>query len=134
MARHVLTPGHIDSDGLLFLAGTPIEGAMGEFIAIGDEVGDPLYPDGFSFMNDGDKRTLIAIDNRDGGGDTTLTIETYETVDGLAVADRTVLVSAGDMVLVRPGPAATYNQPDGSIYFNVSPVDGVQIAVVKVDP
>lgn len=124
MARQALTVAQIDSDGLLLRAGTPVEGAMGEFVA--------ANADGHSFMNDGDRRTFIAVDNIDGVVSTTLTIETYGTLDGLAIADRTVVVAEGDMVLVRPGPANIFNRPDGTVWFGLSVVTDVKVCAVKV--
>lgn len=136
MARQLLTVVSVNSSGLLFKAGTPTLELPGAFVPVDqmtdDEIPVPVYADGQSFMNDGDMRTFIAVDNSEGAVDTTLTIETYETVEGLAVADRAVVIAAGDMVLVRPGPARTYNQPSGLIYFSLSEVTDVTVAVVKV--
>jgi hypothetical protein len=134
MARLTLTVAAVDSDGLLFKAGTPVEGAMGEFVAADqvDGEGDPLYTDGFEFMNDGDQRTCIAVDNSAGLVDTTLTIETYATLEGLAIADRAVVVGAGNMVLVRPGPASIFNQTNGHIYFSLDEVTDVTVCAVRV--
>jgi len=136
VARLLLTVAQIDSDGLLFKAGTPAPGALGEFVAADqmslDQVPVPLYADGFEFMNDADLRTFIAVDNAAGGVDTTLTIETYGTLEGLAIADRAVVVADGDMVLVRPGPANVFNQPNGRVYFTLSEVADVTVCVVKV--
>jgi hypothetical protein len=137
MARQLLTVGRIGSSGVLFKAGTPVEGAMGQFIKLDaeeylDEESNLLYADGQAYMNDGDKRTCIAVWN-DSGAPTTLTIETYQTVEGLPVADRTVTVADGDIVMVRPGPASIYNQPNGQIYFHLAPYADIWVAVVKVD-
>jgi hypothetical protein len=136
MARLLLTVAQVDSDGLLFKAGTPAPGALGEFVDAGqmtdDEIPVPLYADGFAFMNDGDQRTFIAVDNTPCEDPTTLTIETYATLEGLPIADRTVVVAAGDMVLVRPGPASVFNQPNGQVYFSVSPATDVTVCAVKV--
>jgi len=129
MARQILTVAPLGSSGLLFRAGTPTEELPGAFVAI-----DPvLYADGLAYANDGNKRTFIAVDNTDGAVATTLTIETYETVEGLAVADRAVVIEAGDMALVRPGPPSVYNQPNGQVYFNLSETTDVKVAAVKVD-
>jgi hypothetical protein len=134
MARLTLTVAQVDSDGLLFKAGTPVEGAMGEFVAADqvDEEDAPLYADGFEFMNDGDQRTCIAVDNSAGLVATTVTIETYATLEGLAIADRAVVVGAGDLMLVRPGPASVFNQPNGHIYFSLNEVADVTVCAVRV--
>ncbi|MGV0974507.1 MAG: hypothetical protein ACOYBO_01110 [Azonexus sp.] len=137
MARQLLTVGRIGSNGILFKAGTPVEGAMGQFIQLDaaeflDDEDALLYADGQAYMNDGDKRTCIAVWNNS-AVPTTLTIETYQTMEGLPVADRTVTVAAGDIVMVRPGPASVYNQPNGQIYFSLAPYADIWVAVVKVD-
>lgn len=124
MTRLALTVAQIGSAGLLLKAGTPSEELPGEFVA--------AEADGHSFLNDGDKRTFIAVDNSAGAVSTTLTIETYGTIDGLAISDRTVVVGAGDMVLVRPGPTSIFNRPDSTVWFGLSPVTDVTVAVVKV--
>ena len=74
--------------------------------------------DGNSFPNDGN--TYIEVKNTTATA-CTVTIQEPETVDGLAVADRTVSVpgTTGDKV-IGPFPPARYNQSDGSVYVDVS--------------
>jgi hypothetical protein len=71
---------------------------------------------GNSFVNDG--QTILHVKNAS-AGPITVTIQVPNTVDGLAVASRTVSVPAttGDM-LIGPFPAGVYNQPDGSVYYD----------------
>jgi hypothetical protein len=136
MARLLLPIAQIDSDGLLFKVDTPSPEFPGAFVAADqmttDEIPVPLYADGFAFMNDGDQRTFIAVDNTLGGDPTTVTIETYATLEGLPIADRTVEIAAGYIVLVRPGPASICNQPNGQVYFSLSVVTDVTVCAVKV--
>jgi hypothetical protein len=64
-----------------------------------------------------------------------VTIVTPESVDGLAVAERTVSIPAltGD-VMVGPFPPAHYNLPGMSTFagFTVSEVTGLSVAIVRI--
>lgn len=62
-----------------------------------------------SFINDG--RTILQIRNTVGTS-RVITFETPNTVDGLAVADRTVTVQAGKTAFVGPFPRGIYNGVD----------------------
>lgn len=62
-----------------------------------------------SFINDG--RTILQIRNTVGTS-RTVTIETPNTVDGLAVANRDVVVAAGKTAFVGPFPRGIYNGVD----------------------
>lgn len=68
-----------------------------------------------------------------GAGACTVTITTPGTVDGLAVADRTVVVPelTGD-VMIGPFPPATYNDADHEIRFTVSEVTGLSVAALRI--
>jgi len=65
-------------------------------------------PDGDSFPNGGS--TLLVMNNT-GGSTYTVTIDTPGTVDGLAVEDRTHSLDAGEVKIVKLGPATTYGNP-----------------------
>lgn len=71
---------------------------------------------------------------KSGAGVCTVTFTTPGTVDGLAIADRTVTVGAttGDVV-VPPLPVNTYNTPGTSMLagFTVSDVTGLTCAIVR---
>jgi len=73
--------------------------------------------DGNSFPNDG--RTFIRVVN-DTAGAVVVTIQTPGEVDGQAIGDRTVSLTAttGDK-MIGPFPPAYYNQSDGSVYVDV---------------
>jgi hypothetical protein len=88
--------------------------------------------DGFSVLNDGDKRTFFMCKNG-GGSPITLTIQTAATRDGLAVADRTIAVAAGARVLAGPFNPALYNRSDGLIYVDFSGVSSVTFGAYKLD-
>ncbi len=87
--------------------------------------------DTFRFQNDG--KVLLHF-KKTGAGDCTVTIQTPETVDGLAVSDRTVTVPAttGD-VMIGPFPPNHYNQAGGNYcQFTVNEVTGLSVAIVKL--
>jgi len=62
-----------------------------------------------SFVNDG--RTILQIRNTVGTS-RTVTIQTPNTVDGLAVANRDVIVATGKTAFVGPFPRSIYNGVD----------------------
>lgn len=70
--------------------------------------------DGDGFDNDG--QTFLVFANIDVADDLTLTMVTGATVDGLAVADETLIVgeSATVMTIVGPFPVDTWNQGSGT--------------------
>lgn len=88
--------------------------------------------DTFQFQNTG--KEMIHF-KKSGAGACTVTIVTPETVDGLAVAERTINVPAltGD-VMAGPFPPAHYNLPGTSTFagFTVSDVVGLSAAVVRI--
>ena len=87
--------------------------------------------DGFSVMNDGDKRTFFMCKNAS-GAPITLTIQTYATRDGLAVAERTIAVAAGARVITGPFSAALYNRTDGLVYVDFSAVTSVTFGAYRL--
>jgi hypothetical protein len=88
--------------------------------------------DTFQFQNSG--REFLHF-KKSGAGACTVTITTPESVDGLAVAERTVSIPAltGD-VMVGPFPPAHYNLPGTSTFagFTVSEVTGLSVAIVRM--
>ena len=88
--------------------------------------------DTFVFNNTG-KEFLHFL--KTGAGACTVTISTPNTVDGLAVADRTVTVGAttGD-VMTGPFPVEHYNTSGGSTFagFTVSEVTGLSVAIIRM--
>ena len=85
--------------------------------------------DGDAFANNG--RTFLHIKNT--GTEKTVTIVTPNTVDGLAISDRTVTVDAttGD-VMVGPFPTNIYNQSDDTVYVNYSSETDVTVAAIVI--
>jgi hypothetical protein len=86
--------------------------------------------DGHTILNDG--KTFLEVRNADGSA-ITVTIDTPQTVDGLAVASRTVSVGATTGVkMIGPFPL-DYNQP-GTEYIQVtfSAVTSVTVGAFRV--
>ena len=85
--------------------------------------------DGISFVNTG---TEIIYFRNTAVGDVVATIQTGQTVDGLAVTDRTVTLqetgTAGDIQVVGPFPTKVYNQAAGGLVY----VDVGTDAVLKI--
>jgi hypothetical protein len=88
--------------------------------------------DTFQFANTG--REILHF-KKSGATDCVVTIVTPQTVDGLAVADRTVTVPAttGD-VMIGPFPPAMYNTPGTGTFagFSLSNITGLSVAIVRV--
>ncbi len=62
-----------------------------------------------------------------------LTILTPQTVDGLAVADRVVVIGATDEEMIGPFPTSVYNNTStNKVTLNYSAVTSVTIAVLKL--
>lgn len=63
-------------------------------------------------------------------GSIDVTIDTPATVDGLAVAQRTVAVGAGAEKFIGPFPPSTYNDTGGFVNLSYSGVTTLTIAVL----
>lgn len=85
--------------------------------------------DGHSVENTG--REFIHVKNGSGSS-VTVTIQTPGTVDGLAVADRTVAVPASGERMIGPFAPGDYNQDDDAIYVDYSAITTVTIAAVQL--
>lgn len=62
----------------------------------------------------------------------TVTIETPGTVDGQAVADRTVTIGAGAEKMIGPFPPQTYNQDSGEVYVDYSAITTVTVGAFRL--
>ncbi len=85
--------------------------------------------DGHKFLFD--KQVFVHIKNTNGSS-RTLTIQTPGTVDGLAVADRTVTIPAttGDVMV---GPFSDkYLQSDDMVYIDYSDTAGVTAGIFRL--
>ncbi len=85
--------------------------------------------DGHSFQNNG--RVFVHVKNDDGSSKT-ITIQTPGTVDGLAVADRTVDIPAGEERMIGPFSPGQYNQSDDTVYVDYSATTSVTIAALRM--
>lgn len=83
---------------------------------------------GDEFVNDGG--VMVWVTNG-GASERTVTIVSQETVDGLAVADRTVAVPAGEERLIGPFPVSTYNDANSKVQLTYDAVTSLTIAVIK---
>lgn len=88
---------------------------------------------GHQVDNSGQK-TIVHIKNG-GGGAVVATFVTGLTVDGLAVADRTVTISAGTDEFIGPFASATYGNVDSGttyVYIDLDVDTSVTLAALKV--
>jgi hypothetical protein len=84
---------------------------------------------GDEFDNDG--RTFFHIINAN-GSDRTATFVTSVTVDGLAVGDVAVVVTAGEERMVGPFPPSIFNDTDGHVNVTYSAVTDVTVAAIRL--
>lgn len=84
--------------------------------------------EGDEFANTG--REFVHVKNGDASPHT-VTIVTPVTVDDLAVADRDVVVPAGEERMIGPLPTATYNTAGGVVQMTYDAVASVTIGVFK---
>ena len=81
-----------------------------------------------AFYNDG--RTHLHVKNG-GGSSINVTIDTPNTVDGLAISNLVVAVPAGGERIIGPFPTNIYNQLDGKVYVDWSGVTSVTVACLR---
>lgn len=61
-----------------------------------------------------------------------VTVETPLTVDGLAVADRSIAVAAGTNLFLALGTQDVYRQPGGVVFIDYDQVTSVTVAVLSI--
>jgi hypothetical protein len=86
---------------------------------------------GDQFANTGAEFLLVA---NAGGAPITVTLATAETVDGLAVADRTVAVSNGVGKVIGPFLRHAYSDANGMVQITYSDVTSVGVKVLRLTP
>lgn len=84
---------------------------------------------GDEFVNTGAEFILVTNGHT---SDWVVTIATPATVDGLAVADRTVTIPDGESRLIGPFPKATYNSGTNKVNLTYDGVTAMTIAVLKL--
>jgi len=86
---------------------------------------------GDAFANTGYE--VVLIKNGD-GSDHTVTFVTQQTVDGQAVADKAVVLTAGHTYAIGPFPTGIYNDANSLVQMTYTAVTSVTVKVVKVAP
>lgn len=86
---------------------------------------------GNSFPNS--SNVMLHVKNAHATAPCTVSLTISKTVDGVQPAQKTVTVVAvtGDK-MIGPFPAEFYSQPDGSVWFDITPVTDVVCAVIRV--
>lgn len=84
---------------------------------------------GDTFKNDG--RTFFEVNNAS-GGDITLTFTTPGTVGGVAIADPTVVVTAGERRHVGPFDPSIFNNSSGLVAVSYSGVTTLTVAAIRL--
>lgn len=83
--------------------------------------------DGHSFPNSGQEILHV----KTVGTGATVSFPIPGTVDGQAVASRSVVLGTNTERLIGPFPPGTYNQPDGNVNVDFSSVTSVTVAVLR---
>ena len=86
---------------------------------------------GDGFANDGQE---VAVFVNASGSPITVTIPRTDTVDGRAVAARTVSVGAGATLAIGPFQPGIYNDAGGLVQFTYSGVTTFTVTILKVSP
>ncbi len=86
---------------------------------------------GDAFANDGTQ--FVLIKNGD-IADHTVTFVTQVQVDGQAVADKAVVLTAAHTYLIGPFPTRWYNDANDLVQMTYSAVTSVTVKVVKCSP
>jgi hypothetical protein len=102
-------------------------------VTVADAAMTAAVAGGHQFVNDG--HTLVYLLNTNAAS-RTITIATATTVDGLAVADVSIVLGAGNVtpvrVLTARFPRSVYNQADGKVLIDYSATAGVSVAAIKI--
>lgn len=85
--------------------------------------------DGNYFDNNG--RVYLEVKNDDTASKT-VTIQTPGTVDGLAIADLEVTVTAGESRKIGPFPTNIYNDANGRVNVSYSDVTSVTVGAFRL--
>lgn len=106
-------------------------GLAAVYAVAGAAAGQLNVSDSYQINNDGN--TILHF-KKSGLGACTVTVDTPYTVDGLAIAQRTITIpaSTGD-VFAGPFPRDIYNQPGvHDLRFTLSEITGLTCAVLRV--
>lgn len=84
---------------------------------------------GDEFANDG--QMAFVITNGDASPHT-VTFVTQQTVDDEAVADKAVVVAAGDTMIIGPFPTSVYNDANSKVQATYDAVTSVTVGVFRL--
>lgn len=84
---------------------------------------------GDEFVNTGNE--YVEVINGD-ATEKTVTVVTPGTVDGLAIADRPVVIAAGARAKIGPFPTGTYNNSASKVQLTYSAVTSVTVGVFSL--
>ena len=101
---------------------TIVSAGLNATYAAADVAGDEFSNAGKQFIN---------IKNGDASPHT-VTIATPRTIDGLAVADRDVVIPAGEERIIGPLSVTTYNDVAGLVQLTYDAVTSVSLAVLQL--
>lgn len=89
--------------------------------------------DGHYFANTG--KEVIHVKNGD-AADKTITIQTPATVEGLAIAENAVVVTAGEERFIGPFKTSVFNQQSDrpNVYIDYSATTSVTLAIIRITP
>jgi len=110
MSATALTPQQSNRDGVA-LSFTAVDNANGN-----------------EFLNTG--RELVLLARSGAGGAGTTTVVTQQTVDGQAVADKSLSIADDTTVVVGPFPPSIYNDANGKVQLTHDDADS-DIAVIR---
>lgn len=85
------------------------------------------HVDGFAVPNSG--KEMIHV--KSGGTGATVTFVTTPTVDGQAVADRSVVMGTNTERMLGPFPPNIYNQADGTMWIDFSSITTMTIGAFR---
>lgn len=85
--------------------------------------------DGHSIDNSSEQ--VFVYVNNGSGASITVSFPIPKTIDGCAVADKTVTIGAGANRMIGPFPKGIYNQTGDLLHVNFSSVTSVTVAAVK---
>jgi hypothetical protein len=85
------------------------------------------HVDGFAIPNSG--KEMIHV--KTGGTGATVTFTTTQVIDGLAVADRAIVLGTSQDRMFGPFPPSIYNQADGTLWVDFSSTATVTIGAFR---
>ncbi len=83
--------------------------------------------DGHSIANNGTEFLHV----KTGSTGCTVTVKTPGQVDGLDIAERTVVIGTSSERMIGPFPRGTYNQPGEEVHVDFSAVTQVTVAAIR---